>query len=70
VIEPKEDITAAKKIGEEITEVLEYTPGKLYVTKYVRSKYVMPSKLLPILRTTLGLFLIDLNHYYDDVKQC
>ena len=25
---------------------------------------------LPILRTTLGLFLIDLNHYYDDVKQC
>ena len=27
-------------------------------------------KLLPILRTTLGLFLIDYNHSYDDVKQC
>ncbi len=28
------------------------------------------SKLLPILRTTLGLYLIDYNPSYDDVKQC
>ena len=38
-IEPKEDITGARKIGEEITEVLEYTPGNLYVRKYIRAKY-------------------------------
>ncbi len=42
VIEPKEDVTGAKKIGEEITEVMEYTPGKIYVKRYVRPKYVLP----------------------------
>jgi transposase len=41
VIEPAEDVTGARKIGEVITEVLEYTPGKLYVTRYVRSKYAL-----------------------------
>ena len=44
IIEPKEDTTRAKKIGEEITEVLEYTPGKLYVKKYIRPKYVLPEE--------------------------
>ena len=28
------------------------------------------SKLLPILRTTICLFLIDYNHSYDDVNLC
>jgi len=42
VIEPGEDVTGARKIGEVITEVLEYTPGKLYVTRYVRQKYALP----------------------------
>jgi transposase len=41
IIEPQEDITSARKIGEVITEVLEYTPGKFYVEKYVRPKYVL-----------------------------
>ena len=27
-------------------------------------------KLLPILRTTIPLFLIDYNHSYDDVNTC
>ena len=40
IIEPAEDITGARKIGEVVTEVLEYTPGKFYVEKYVRPKYV------------------------------
>lgn len=39
IIEPEEDITGCKKIGENITEILEYTPGKLYVKRYVRPKY-------------------------------
>lgn len=41
IIEPQEDITGARKIGEVVTEVLEYTPGKFYVEKYVRPKYVL-----------------------------
>jgi transposase len=39
IIEPAEDITHCKKIGEEITEELEYEPGKLYVNKIIRPKY-------------------------------
>jgi transposase len=39
IIEPIADTTDCKKIGEEITEVLEYTPGELYVKQYRRAKY-------------------------------
>ncbi|MDZ7403326.1 MAG: IS66 family transposase, partial [candidate division KSB1 bacterium] len=42
LIEPQEDVTGMKKIGEEITEELEYTPGKLYVKRYIRPKYARP----------------------------
>ena len=31
VLEPEEDVSGLKKIGEEITEELEYKPGQLYV---------------------------------------
>jgi transposase len=41
IIEPREDMTGARKIGEVVTEILEYTPGKFYVEKYVRPKYVL-----------------------------
>jgi transposase len=43
VIEPEEDMTGWKKIGEEITEELEYEPGKLFVNCYIRPKYVNPA---------------------------
>jgi transposase len=42
VIEPLEDVTGLKSIGEDITEELEYTPGKFFVRQYVRTKYVKP----------------------------
>jgi transposase len=42
IIEPVEDVTGARKIGEVVTEVLEYTPGKFYFERYVRPKYVLP----------------------------
>ena len=42
VIEPVEDVTGGVKIGEVITEVLDYKPGKLIVTRYVRPKYALP----------------------------
>ena len=44
IIEPENKEEGAKKIGEEITEILEYTPGKFYVEKYVRPKYALPEE--------------------------
>jgi transposase len=44
LIEPEGDLTGLKKIGEEIKEVLEYTPASLFVTRYVRPKYVDPTR--------------------------
>jgi len=44
IIEPDEDITGLVKIGEQVTEELEYNPGKLFVNRYVRPKYVKPTK--------------------------
>lgn len=41
-INPTEDITGLTKIGEEVTERLDYIPGKLYVKRYVRPKYAQP----------------------------
>jgi transposase len=42
IIEPSGDLTGCKMMGEEVTEVLEYAPGELYVKKYKRIKYVKP----------------------------
>jgi transposase len=41
-IEPSGDLAGCKMMGEEVTEVLEYAPGELYVKKYKRLKYVKP----------------------------
>ena len=43
IIEPTHDISGCKKMGEEITEVLEYDPGELFVKKYIRNKYAKPN---------------------------
>ena len=40
IIEPVDKMEGCKKIGEEVTEELEYEPGKLFVNRYVRPKYV------------------------------
>jgi transposase len=42
IIEPNSDISGCKKMGEEITEVLEYAPGELYVKQFRRIKYALP----------------------------
>jgi transposase len=39
VIEPEEDVSGCKEIGREITEELEFTPGKFFVRQYIRPKY-------------------------------
>lgn len=39
IIEPEEDTTGLKKIGEEISETLEYTPASLIKRRTIRPKY-------------------------------
>lgn len=42
ILQPDIDVSGLKKIGEEITEVLEYLPGEWIVKQYIRSKYELP----------------------------
>ena len=39
VIEPEEDVSGMKRIGEDVTEVLEYEAGRVWVRRIVRPKY-------------------------------
>jgi transposase len=41
VIEPDPLPQGAQRIGEEVTEILEYEPGKLYVRRIIRPKYAI-----------------------------
>ena len=40
VIEPEEDVTGMKYIGDEVTETVDYIPGSLIKRRYIRRKYV------------------------------
>lgn len=42
IIEPKQDVQGLIKIGEEITETLEYTPASLVKRRTIRPKYAQP----------------------------
>ena len=42
IIEPSQDTTGCKPMGEEVTEELEWQPGELFVKKYIRIKYARP----------------------------
>jgi transposase len=44
IISPLEDVSLLKKIGEEVTELLEYQQGELYVKKIIRPEYIQPSE--------------------------
>lgn len=64
VIEPEGLPEGAKRIGEEITETLEYTPGTIHVDRIVRPKYVLddavriaPMPALPFPKSNLGASL-------------
>jgi transposase len=41
-IEPEENTEGMKRIGEEITETLDYTPGSLLIKRLIRPKYARP----------------------------
>lgn len=43
IIEPEKIEPGAKKIGEEITEILEYNPANIYVRRIIRPKYAKPN---------------------------
>ncbi len=73
VIEPEQDVSGMKRIGEDVTEVLEYEPGRVWVQRIVRPKYARvevnqdaeqgqivqaPAKDLPFGRSKAGLSLI------------
>jgi transposase len=40
VIEPSVDVTGLRRLSEEITEELDYEPGRLFVRRIIRPKYV------------------------------
>lgn len=42
LLKPDTDVTGLKKIGEEVTEILDYVPAELYVKQYIRHKYAAP----------------------------
>ena len=43
ILLPDCDVTSLKKIGEEVTEILDFTPGEFYVKQYIRPKFVKPT---------------------------
>ena len=64
VIEPEDLPAGARKIGEEVTETLEYTPGTIYVDRIVRPKYateeivlIAPMPSMPFPKGNLGASL-------------
>ena len=66
-IEPENLPEGSKKIGEEITEILEITPAKIYVRRIVRPKYALPQEAgitiaylpsLPLPRSNAGASLL------------
>lgn len=44
IIEPEVDTTDMVRIGEEVTEELEYTPARFYIKRYIRPKYAPKNK--------------------------
>jgi transposase len=44
IIDPEELPEGAKKIRQEVTEVMEYRKAEIYVKKYIRPKYALPKE--------------------------
>lgn len=42
LLKPDSDVSGLRKIGEEVTEILDYIPAELYVKQYIRHKYAAP----------------------------
>jgi len=44
IIEPADVPEGSKKIGQEVTEVMEYQKAEIYVKKFIRPKYALPQE--------------------------
>ena len=44
ILSPVEDVSGLTQVGEEVTEILEYQQGELYVKKYIRPEYIKPDQ--------------------------
>jgi transposase len=42
LLKPDSDVNGLRKIGEDVTEILDYIPAELYVKQYIRPKYALP----------------------------
>lgn len=42
LLKPDTDVSGLKKMGDEVTEILDYIPAELYVKQYIRPKYAAP----------------------------
>jgi len=42
LLKPQGDVSGLRRMGEDITEILDYIPAELYVKQYIRPKYVAP----------------------------
>ena len=67
IVEPENLPLGSKKIGEEITEVMEITPARIYVRCIIRPKYALPQEAgiaiaylpsLPLPKSNAGASLI------------
>lgn len=55
ILETGKDVTGLRRIGYEITEVMEYIPGELYLRRYLRPMYVQPVDLTETVFITASL---------------
>ena len=44
ILEPTQDITGLTPVSQQITEVLEYKVGELFIKKYIRPEYIKPTQ--------------------------
>jgi transposase len=44
MLNPDGDLTGCVRIGEEVTEELDYLPGQFFVRRFIRPKYARPSR--------------------------
>lgn len=55
ILKPEADVTGLTKIGDDVTEILDYIPPELYVKQYIRPKYAasLPDGFSTVLTASL-----------------
>ncbi len=49
LLKPDSDVSGLRRMGEDITEILDYIPAELYVKQYIRPKYAVPLSEVAVL---------------------